>query len=58
MADVELPRAGDVRVGRPPVRYVWARRVPGMNLWVLYDARPDSVVAVAVLTAPPVPAEP
>ncbi|MBN1610870.1 MAG: hypothetical protein JW940_29835 [Polyangiaceae bacterium] len=51
----ELPAWPDSETLVPPVRRYWFRRVPNMNLWVLYSFDDAHVTARAVVSSPPVP---
>jgi Txe/YoeB family toxin of Txe-Axe toxin-antitoxin module len=50
-----LPGPADFETNMPKTLRVWARRVPGGNLWLYYLFDANEVRVLTVMTVPPVP---
>jgi hypothetical protein len=51
----ELPEPADFETIMPKTLRVWARRVPGANLWMYYSFDAGEVRVLTVVGVPPVP---
>lgn len=53
----KLPTSHDFEALLPPVGVAWARRVPGVQLWVFFTFDANEVTILAMTEQEPVPVE-